>query len=140
MNCGFAVCVDVNDMAMDAVHTRHWSWKSVCCLITKRIRWPQTSGKGILVYRHVAGGCIQWMFKFNFFYSKRQISQNLYNTSELNTVRHTKCTKSILSIQNSKVFNININVYVIRKGYNLQKMTGVQGNRDNGEPLSQSVT
>lgn len=75
-----------------------------------------------------------------FFLFQRQISQKLYNTSELNTVRHTKCTKSILSIQNSKVFNININVYVIRKGYDLQKMTGVQGNRDNGEPLSQSGT
>lgn len=73
---------------------------------------PQTSGEGTLVYRHVAGGCIQWMFdQVQFFFIPRDKYLKSY-TSELNTVRpvYTKCTKSILSIQNSKVFNININV------------------------------
>lgn len=75
--------------------------------------------------------------KFKFFIPRDKYLKSY--TSELNTVGHTKCTESILIIQISKVFNIN--VYIIVRVIIYKWWPGfMQDNRDNGEPLSQSGT
>lgn len=48
--------------------------------------------------------------KFKFFIPRDKYLKSY--TSELNTVGHTKCTESILIIQISKVFNINVYIIV----------------------------